>query len=139
MARPRAFVSFDFDNNSELKILFSGQMKNSRTPFDIEDWSSKTQLPQSQWESIIRTKINKCHMLIVLVGKHAYSASGVVKEISFAAANNVPVFGIYVAGAGSSSVLPAGLSRSRVCSWDWEAIAGWVDQCMREGKNRVTR
>ena len=60
MANPRAFISFDFDNNSTERILFVGQIKNSKTPFNIEDWSSKSSLPQSQWEKIIEEKIKKC-------------------------------------------------------------------------------
>ncbi|CSA62602.1 Uncharacterised protein [Vibrio cholerae] len=53
MANPRAFISFDFDHNVTQKNLFVGQSKNSKTPFAIEDWSSKSSLPQSQWEALI--------------------------------------------------------------------------------------
>lgn len=135
MADPRAFISFDYDNNKTEKDLFAGQAKNSRTPFNIEDWSSKTHLPQREWERLINEKINKCNMLIVLVGKKTYTATGVEKEISFAKANNVPVFGVYVDGANTATTLPNGLQRNRTISWDWEKIADAVDQCMKEGKN----
>ena len=59
MANPRAFISFDYDNNSTERLLFVGQIKNSRTPFNVEDWSSKTVLPQRQWEDLIANKINR--------------------------------------------------------------------------------
>lgn len=136
MANPRAFISFDFDNNKDEKVLFAGQAKNSRTPFNIEDWSSKTELPQREWERLIEDKINKCNILIVLVGKRTYTATGVIKEISFAKANNVPVFGVYVGGANATTDLPAGLPRNRTIAWDWERIADAIDQCMGEGKNK---
>lgn len=136
MANPRAFISFDFDNNSIEKLLFIGQSKNSKTPFDIEDWSSKTHLPQNQWEKIIHEKINKCNILIVLVGKNMSSAHGVSREITFATEHNVPVFGIYVGGANSMSILPAGLSRTRVITWEWNNIAAAINQVMTEGKNK---
>lgn len=136
MADPRAFISFDYDHNSDEKILFAGQAKHSKTPFNIEDWSSKSSLPQSQWEKIIEEKINKCNMLIVLVGKFMASASGVEKEISFAKKNDVPVFGVYVGGADTSSNLPDGLQRNRTISWEWDAIASAIDQVMKEGKNK---
>ncbi|RXK60031.1 hypothetical protein ESA94_13370 [Lacibacter luteus] len=136
MANPRAFISFDFDNNKTEKDLFAGQAKNSRTPFNIEDWSSKSHLPQNEWEALIKNKINKCNMLIVLVGKKSHSASGVEKEISFAKGNSVPVFGIYVDEANTSTSLPDGLQRNRTISWDWEKIADAIDQCMKEGKNK---
>lgn len=136
MADPRAFISFDFDNNSGEKLYFVGQSKNSKTPFNIEDWSSKTHLPQNEWEKLIKEKINKCNMLIVLVGKYMSSATGVVKEISFAKEHNIPVFGVYVGGAVNSSILPTGLQRNRTISWNWVNIANAIDQCMNEGKNK---
>lgn len=136
MAEPRAFISFDYDNNLTDKNLFVGQIKNSRTPFSAQDWSSKEQLPQSTWEQQLKEKIGKCHLVIVLVGKSMGSATGVRKEITFANAQNVPFFGVYVDGAGTSSTLPTGLARNRTIPWDWEKIERAVDQMMAEGKNR---
>ncbi len=75
-------------------------------------------------------------MLIVLVGKTMASATGVAKEIKMAKDQDVPVFGVYVDGANSSSNLPDGLQRNRTISWDWEKIASAVDQMMTEGKNK---
>ncbi|WP_136515131.1 TIR domain-containing protein [Geomonas edaphica] len=135
MADPRAFISFDFDHNETEKNLFTGQAKNSKTPFSIQDWSAKSAMPQSQWEAIVKDKINKCNALIVLVGKTMASATGVAKEIKKAKDQAVPVFGVYVDGANNSSNLPDGLQRNRTISWDWEKIASAVDQVMKEGKN----
>jgi len=135
MADPRAFISFDFDHDEDHKMLFVGQSKNSKIPFSIQDWSSKSSLPQSQWEKIVEGKINKCNLVIVLVGKHMGSATGVAKEISMAIQNNVPFFGVYVNGAGSSSTLPTGLARNRTISWTWDGVANAIKQVMGEGKN----
>jgi hypothetical protein len=136
MTDPRAFISFDFDHNNDQKILFVGQAKFSKTPFKIEDWSSKQHLPQDQWEGLIEEKINKCNMLIVLVGKYMATATGAVKEIVFAKKHNVPIFGVYVDGANTSSNLPTGLQRNRTINWEWDAIASAIDQVMKEGKNK---
>ncbi len=57
MSDPRAFISFDVDHNSDEKVLFAGQSKNSKTPFSIQDWSAKSSMPQSQWEAIVKEKI----------------------------------------------------------------------------------
>ena len=136
MANPRAFVSFDFDNNSGERIYFTGQSKNSKTPFNIEDWSSKTVLPQNIWEKLIKEKIAKCHFLIVLVGLKTSTATGVKKEIAFAKDQNVPVFGVYVGGANTTTDLPTGLQRNRTIKWTWDGIASAIDQMMTEGKNK---
>jgi hypothetical protein len=137
MAEPRAFISFDVDNNSTDKVMFAGQAWHSKTPFAHEDWSAKSPMPQLQWEAIIREKINKTHLLIVLVGRHMATATGVVKEIEMARSQNIPFFGVYVDGANSTSTLPTGLSRNRVILWTWDGIAGAVTQMMGEGKNAV--
>jgi hypothetical protein len=137
MADPRAFISFDFDNNSDERMLFVGQAKkNSKTPFSMEDWSSKESLPQRQWEELINSKINRCNMLIVLVGKRTATAVGVVKEIAFARSQNVPIFGVYVGGADANTPLPEGLARNRTISWSWDTIAAAITQMMGEGKNK---
>ena len=135
MTDPRAFISFDYDNNLTDRNLFVGQIKNSRTPFSAQDWSSKETLPQSTWERQLKEKIGKCHLMIVLVGKSMGSATGVKREISFAKTQNVPFFGVYVDGAGTSSTLPAGLARNQTIQWDWEKIGNAIDQMMGEGKN----
>ena len=136
MADPRAFISFDFDHDETEKNLFGGQSNNSKTPFSIEDWSSKSSLPQSQWEALIKEKINKCNMLIVLSGQTMASATGVSKEITMAKDQDVPVFGVYVDGANTASNLPKGLQRNRTIAWDWEKIANAIDHVMGEGKNK---
>ena len=59
MADPRAFISFDFDHNETEKVLFIGQAKNSKTPFSIQDWSAKSSMAQSEWEKIVKDKINR--------------------------------------------------------------------------------
>ena len=120
MADPRAFISFDFDSNKNEKELFAGQAKNSKTPFNIQDWSSKTELPQWKWEQIIEEKVSKCSLMIVLVGRSSYWASGIKKEISFAKKHNMPLFGVYVDNANSNTELPSGLTKGRTISWDWD-------------------
>jgi hypothetical protein len=107
MADPRAFISFDFDHNESGKILF-----------------------------VVKEKINKCNMVIVLSGKTMASATGVDKEIAMAKDQNVPVFGVYVDGAGTSNNLPTGLQRNRTLAWNWDKIADAIDQMMTEGKNK---
>jgi hypothetical protein len=136
VAEPRAFVSFDFDHNEVQKILFCGQgKKDSPTPFTVHDWSSKSALAEAKWEEVIAAKIKATNLVIVLVGKSMSSASGVAKEIAMAKTCNVPVFGVYVDGAGTASTLPAGLPRNRTVPWTWPNVAAGIDQCMTEGKN----
>ena len=135
MADPRAFISFDIDHNSKEKVLFPGQAKNSKTPFNIEDWSVKKKFPESNWKAQVREKIKRSNMVIVLVGKYMASADGVDTEITISNEEDVPFFGVYVGGANTNSNLPKGLARNHTISWDWDKISNAVDQMMKEGKN----
>ena len=136
MADPRSFLSFDFDHNLTQKTLFAGQAKTSSpTPFTVHDWSSKTALSEAEWERLIKDKMASTNMCIVLVGRSMASATGVAKEIAMAKGLNVPVFGVYVDGAGTGSTLPAGLARNRTVAWTWPTVAAAVEQMMGEGKN----
>jgi hypothetical protein len=136
MADPRAFISFDFDHDSDQRVLFAGQSRHSKTPFSVQDWSCKEELAQTKWEAELKDKINKCNLVVVLVGKSISSAKGVAKEITFARDQNVPFFGVYVGGAGTLTTLPTGLARNRVIGWTWPGIASAVMQMMGEGKNK---
>ena len=135
MADPRAFISFDVDYNSNEKVLFEKNIKHSKTPFTIQDCSTEPSKPRSKWEAIVNEKIDKCNLVIVLVGKYMSSATGVAKEITSAHSQDVPVFGIYVGGADNSSKLPNGLQRNRTITWNWDSIASVIEQAMEEKKN----
>lgn len=37
MLKKRAFISFDYDNDSDLKTLLVGQARNPDSPFEIVD------------------------------------------------------------------------------------------------------
>ena len=75
--------------------------------------------------------------MVVLVSKYMALATGVVKEITFAKECDVPVFGVYVGGAGMGSNLPDGLQRNRTIDWNWDKIASAINQVMKGGKNKL--
>ena len=137
MIAPRVFISFDFDNDLSQGMLFFRQTEDSCTPLNLQGWSSKALLPQTEWEKLLCEKIAACNILVVLAGKKTASATGVVKEIAIAAKANVPVLGVYVDGARASTLLPIGLERSQTIAWDWDNIASKVNQLMAEGKNKT--
>lgn len=85
--------------------------------------------------ALIKQKMASTNMCIVLVGRSMATATGVDKEIAMAKGLSVPVFGVYVDGAGTTSTLPAGLQRNRTMAWNWKLIADAVTQVMGEGKN----
>ena len=75
-------------------------------------------------------------MMIVLVGRHMDTATGIHKEIDMAKQQNVPFFGIYVDDANQYfNHLPRGLAENRIIHWRWENVSNAIDQMLNEGKN----
>jgi hypothetical protein len=137
METPKAFVSFDYENDSNEKSRFTNESGSSSIEFKIEYFSSKPKYPQPQHDDITADQINACNMLIVLVGANTSTNTGVIKEIASADSQNIPIFGVYASGAGSGTPLPKGLQSSRTLSWDWTAISTMIEKVMKEGKNAL--
>lgn len=120
----RAFISFDFDNDENLRNLLVGQAKLSDSPFNFQDWSVKEVLPQSVWIPRVRNKIKLCAFMMVIIGTRTYTCEGVVTEIQIANEENIPCFGVYPDssvfyqnGQGYVNV-PQGLGK-RYLNWTW--------------------
>jgi len=113
----KVFVSFDFHNDSGIKTFVMGQAKLSTSPFWGADWSMKEAAPEKSWEEEAERRIKQCDIVLVMVGKHTYNASGVLKEVDFARKHNVQVAQII---AYSSLVNPTPVPNAgRLYRWSW--------------------
>jgi hypothetical protein len=86
----RAFISFDYDHDGDLKTLLVGQSRNGRTPFAIQDWSIKE--ASRAWRSEARRRLEKADLVVVICGYHTHQAAGVAKEIAIAREVITPFF-----------------------------------------------
>ncbi|MDE0632146.1 MAG: hypothetical protein OXH73_11645 [Caldilineaceae bacterium] len=55
-AMKKAFISFDFDHDEELRDTLIGQAKKSDSPFNIADWSVHERI-NSRWRKKVRSLI----------------------------------------------------------------------------------
>lgn len=131
--KKRAFISFDFDNDEQLRNALNAQSKNEDSPFYFEDWSVKDPFPQSTWKSDVKTKIKQCDFVIIIIGKNAHKCSGVLEEIRIANEEWLPSFGIYDQNSiyrrydGSTYVyVPEGL-RTRHFTWTWPNLTSAIN------------
>lgn len=83
MTRQKVFVSFDFDNDWDIKMLLVNQSKLDGTPFDIWDASVKEHM-EGDWQAKVRTKIRSVDIVCVLCGERTHSAKGVSIELEIA-------------------------------------------------------
>src|SRR6266481_3548792 len=74
---PRAFASFDYDNDSALRDFLFGQSKHPDTNFEMHDWSVKEPFAQSNWKERVRTRIRASDLVVVICGERTNKATGV--------------------------------------------------------------
>lgn len=119
MSKKRVFVSFDYDYDRSLKDLFIGQSRNEDSPFEVIDYSLKEEEPISKWEREAEEKIKRSDVVVVIVGKYTYRASGVKKEVKMANSNKIRIFQIKgYKDENCPSVEDAG----KYYNWTWDNL-----------------
>ena len=81
MAKTRVFISFDYDNDEDLRNLLVGQARNEDSPFEIADWSVKEPMA-GDWKEKVRWRIRRTDLTIVICGHDTHNATGVAVELS---------------------------------------------------------
>lgn len=120
LVKKRVFVSFDFDNDKELKDFLVGQAKNPDSPFGVIDFSLKESQPEKDWEEKAESLIKRAEVFIVMLGSRTRFASGVLKEVKIAQKLEKEKFQIIGRPNGSASWAIPGAGR--VYRWNWDNL-----------------
>lgn len=124
MADNRIFVAFAIEDETT-KILFTGQAKNEKVPYDFVDMSVKEPW-STDWKAKCRTKIKGCDGAFVLVSKNLKNASGALWEIDCIKEEGIPLRGIYIKDA-SYSDKPDNLYGVVCKDWTWDNVKEFID------------
>ena len=81
MAKKRAFISFDFDNDKDLRDNLVAQSRHPESPFSVVDCSLREPYDE-RWRQKVRTIIRGADLTIVICGEHTHKAKGVAAELS---------------------------------------------------------
>jgi predicted GTPase len=119
MAKKRAFISFDFDNDKTLKDFIVGQARLPDSPFDVVDTSLKEAAPMKTWEDKAQAAIKGSDIVIVMVGPNTYRASGVLKEVKMAREEGVNIVQVIGYNDGNYTAVP---DAGRLYAWNWENL-----------------
>jgi hypothetical protein len=119
--RLRAFISFDYDHDADLRTMLVGQSRHSSTPFDITDWSVK-EAETGNWKEKVRRRIRAVDVVIVLCGSHTDRARGVSEEIKMARLEGKPYFLLAGRKAGRNKKPTAARAGDKVYGWTWENL-----------------
>lgn len=120
MAKVRCFVSFDYDNDANLKDLLIGQSKYEGSPFEISDWSIKE--ASSDWKDKARMRIRNSEVVIVICGKNTDKAAGVAIELSIAQEEAKDYFLLTGYSNGSYKKPISAKSSDKVYKWTWDNL-----------------
>lgn len=85
------FVSFEFDKDNDLKNSFFEQAKNL-THHRVKNSSLNESYPDQHWQQKARKAIEKCDVVIVLIGQDTHNAPGVETELEIASQLRKPIF-----------------------------------------------
>ena len=121
----RAFISFDYDHDSDLKVMLVGQSKHPDTDFEIADFSIKEAIP-SGWTSNARTRIKGCDVVIVICGEYTNTASGVSAEVQIAQQEGTPYFLLWGRSDKSCVKPTAAKSTDKIYKWTWDNLKALV-------------
>ena len=121
MTKKRAFISFDFDHDEELRNLLVGQAKNPDSPFDIADWSVKEPLT-GNWKEKVRERIRRTDLTIVICGEWTHTATGVAEELRITREEGKPYF-LLRGRAGKTCTKPnTALESDEIHKWTWDNL-----------------
>lgn len=121
VAKKRAFISFDYDNDETLKTFLIGQAKLPDSPFELADWSIKEHIT-GDWEKKARTRIRSVDVVIVICGLNTNTATGVSAEVRLAQGDGIPYF-LLAGYRDKQNIKPiAARSTDKMYDWTWDNL-----------------
>ena len=124
--RKRVFISFAI-GDSEYRDYLVEQARKAHSPFELIDMSVKEPWNQEEWKKRCRTKIKRCHCMIVLLSRHTRTASGVKWEVKCAREAKIPIRVMYVKKNDKPSI-PPDLKGLKTMEWSWDNLSNFLNQ-----------
>jgi hypothetical protein len=125
MAAKRAFISFDFDHDEDLKNLLAGQAKNPDSPFEFTDWSVKEAMT-GDWKGKVRVRIRKTDLTIVICGERTHTATGVTAELNITRDEKKPYFLLAGRPDKTCTKPTSALPTDKIYKWTWDNLKALI-------------
>ena len=125
MAMKRAFISFDFDHDEELRNALIAQAKNSDSPFEIADWSVREHF-LGNWKEKVRRRIRQTDLTIVICGEHTHQAKGVTAELAITREEGKPYFLLWGRPHKTCHKPAMALKSDAIYKWNWDNLKGLI-------------
>ena len=124
--KKRVFISFAIEDEKYRDYLVE-QAKSNKSPFYFVDMSVKEPWKPEEWKKRCRTKIKRCHGVIVLLSKNTYHASGVRFEMKCSNEEDVPMIGMQIfKKTEKQGSIPPELKGKRIISWSFQNLEKFI-------------
>ena len=121
----RAFISFDFDHDAELRDALIGQARNPNSPFQIADWSVRDAFERN-WQAQVRQRIRRTDLTIVICGEHTHDARGVAAELTITREEFKPYFLLWGRPNKTCKKPRMALNSDKIYSWTWQNLTDLI-------------
>jgi hypothetical protein len=121
MAVKRAFISFDYDHDEDLRNLLAGQAKHPDSPFEIKDRSIKQPLT-GDWREKVRRRMDNIDVVIVICGEYTHTAAGVAAELTIAREAGKPYFLLWGRSDKTCTKPKTALDSDKIYKWTWDNL-----------------
>ena len=120
-SKKRVFISFDYHNDKDCRIMLAGQAKLPDSPFDFTDASVDEHLT-GDWKEKVKRRMDNIDIVIVLCGTKTHTAAGVAAELQIAKEKGKPYF-LLAAYSGKTCTKPTSAdSNGKIYKWEWENL-----------------
>ena len=118
---PRAFISFDFDHDDNLRNALVGQARYNNSPFNFSNWSVKEPFT-GDWKKKVRDRIALTSLTVVICGYHTHTAGGVSTELEISRELRKPYFLLAGHRDGKCTKPRAAYQNDKIYPWTWKNI-----------------
>ena len=122
----RVFISFDYDNDEDLKNALVGQARYPSSPFQIADWSVKESLP-GNWKAKVQDRMRQTSIVAVMCGHRTHTAKGVAAEIQIAQALQKPYFLLAGRSSGNNTKPTTAKPTDKMYRWTWDNLVALLN------------
>lgn len=124
--KKRAFISFDYEHDEDLRTLLAGQSYHSDTPFEIKDRSIKEPLI-GDWQHKVRRRMDNVDIVIVICGEFTHLASGVAAELRIAREERRSYFLLWGRNGRTCTKPTSALPTDKIYNWTWDNLKALID------------
>ena len=135
MPNVRVFMSFDPENDADLRDLLLEQSRRQCSGFEISARSEAVTMTD-RWDESVRRQISGVDEVIVICGEHTASSVRVNAELRIAQEEQKPYFLLW-GRRERMCTKPAGSKRDdSMYSWTWEILQDQIITTLRKARPR---